>query len=297
MLSLTLRQIEYATATARHGGMSAAATALHVSQPALSVALAQLEAHLGQPLFLRRPGGRLMPTPFGQHWLDEAAAALERLSRLADPARLAGQSLRLAVFTDLAATCIGPLLAQADRGLDLLAEPMGFEELSNALRRGRVDLALTWDLGLEAGIARQVIARIPPHAVLAPDHPLAAHDSLSLTALADQPLILTDQGLSISHMRGLFARAGLQPRIARRAASLELMRSLAANGLGVGLSYTNPAARLSQDGKALVTRPITDAGTEAIVLARLDSTPATPGHDSLAAAIARALRAPPVQPT
>ena len=39
MLSLTLRQIEYATATARHGGMTAAAAALHVSQPALSVAL------------------------------------------------------------------------------------------------------------------------------------------------------------------------------------------------------------------------------------------------------------------
>ncbi|TXI01375.1 MAG: LysR family transcriptional regulator, partial [Pseudorhodobacter sp.] len=284
MLSLTLRQIEYATATARHGGMSAAAAALHVSQPALSVALSQLEAHLGQPLFLRRPGGRLMPTPFGQRWLDEATATLERLGRLADPARLAGQTLRLAVFTDLAASCIGPLLSQAETGLDLQAEPMGFEDLSQALRQGRVDLALTWDLGLEAGIARRTIARILPHAVLAPDHPLAASAAVTLADLADQPLILTDQGLSISHMRGLFARAALQPRIARRAASLELMRSLAAHGLGVGLSYTNPAARLSQDGRPLVTRPIRDAGTEAIVIARLASTPPPPAEDRLAAA-------------
>ena len=98
MLSLTLRQIEYAVAVGTHGGVSAAAAALHVSQPALSVALGQLEAHLGQPLFLRRAGGRLMPTSFGQHWLTKAEEAVAALSTLADPTRLAGQTLRLAVF-------------------------------------------------------------------------------------------------------------------------------------------------------------------------------------------------------
>lgn len=51
MLSFTLRQLEYATAVARNGGMTAAAQALNVSQPALSAALAQLETLLGKPLF------------------------------------------------------------------------------------------------------------------------------------------------------------------------------------------------------------------------------------------------------
>ena len=295
MLSLTLRQIEYAVAVAAQGGMSAAAAALHVSQPALSVALAQLEAHLGQPLFLRRPGGRLMPTSFGQRWLAEAEEALQRLATLADPSRLAGQTLRLAVFKDLAASCLGPLLAavaQKSPTLQLHPTLMEFEDLSIALRHGRADLALTWDLGLEADIARQTLARIPPHAVLAPDHPLATRATLTLSDLADQPLILTDQGLSISHMRALFARAGLAPRIAQRAATLDLMRSLAANGLGVGLSYTNPAARLSQDGRPLVTRPIADAGAEAIVLARLATTPPTPGAQVLATLLPGLIAAP-----
>lgn len=285
MLSLTLRQIEYAVAVGAEGGMSAAAATLHVSQPALSVALAQLEAHLGQPLFLRRPGGRLMPTGFGQRWLSMAEDALERLATLADPSRLAGQTLRLAVFKDLAASCLGPLLAAVAAqapGLQLIPSLMEFEDLATALRQGRADLALTWDLGLEADIARQTLAHIPPHAVLAEGHPLAARASLGLNDLADQPLILTDQGLSVSHMRALFARAGLAPRIAQRAASLDLMRSLAANGLGVGLSYTNPAPRLSQDGKPLVTRPIVDADREAIVLARLAAAPDSPGVQVLA---------------
>ena len=295
MLSLTLRQIEYASGVATHGGMSAAAAALHVSQPALSVALAQLEAHLGQPLFLRRPGGRLMPTSFGQRWLAEAEDVLQRLTRLADPARLSGQTLRLAVFEDLAASCLGPLLARTADKIDLRPSLMGFEDLAQALTHGRADLALTWDLGLESGIDRQIIAQIPPHAVLAETHPLARHATLSLQDVADQPLILTDQGLSISHMRALFARAGLHPNLARRAATLDLMRSLAANGLGVGLSYTNPAARLSQDGKPLVTRPIHDAGTEAIVLAWAKGNPPVPGHDHVAKTLGD-LIAPPAFP-
>lgn len=298
MLSLTLRQIEYAVAVGTHGGMSAAASALHVSQPALSVALAQLEAHLGQPLFLRRPGGRLMPTGFGQHWLTKAEEALQTLSTLADPTRLAGQTLRLAVFKDLAASCLGPLLAavaQDASGLQVIPSLMEFEDLATALRQGRADLALTWDLGLEADIHRLTLARIPPHAVLAADHPLAKATAISLRDLSDQPLILTDQGLSVSHMRALFARAGLVPRIAQRAASLDLMRSLAANGLGVGLSYTNPAARLSQDGKPLVTRPVTDAGAEAIVLARLSVSPETPGAQMIARLLPD-LIAPPAFP-
>ena len=298
VLSLTLRQIEYACAVAAHGGMSAAASALHVSQPALSVALAQLEAHLGQTLFLRRPGGRLLPTSFGQRWLAEADDTLARMSRLADPARLTGRTLRFAVFTDLAASCLGPLLAAVATDLpevQLVPSLMDFEELSGALHSGRADLALTWDLGLEAGIARRSLARIPPHAVLAKDHPLSQKPQLALTDLADQPLILTDQGLSISHMRGLFARAGLQPQIAHRAATLDLMRSLAANGLGIGLSYTNPAARLSQDGMPLVTRPLSGAGAEAIVLAHPAAAPLGGLEARLAPLVAR-LIAPPAFP-
>lgn len=281
MLSLTLRQIEYAVAVATHGGVSAAASALHVSQPALSVALAQLEAHLGQPLFLRRPGGRLMPSPFGHRWLAQAETALAALRPLADPAALGAVRLRLAVFEDVAALVIAPLLAGT--GLAIDPKVMGFEALLAALRQGKADLALTWDLGLEADIARAEVARIAPHAVLAADHPLAAKPELSLHDLAPCPLILTDQGLSIGHMRALFARAGLVPQIAHRTATLELMRSYAAHGLGVGLSYTNPAARLSQDGRALVTRPLADAGTEALVLARLALAPESPGQAALAA--------------
>lgn len=291
MLSLTLRQLEYAVAVARHGGMTAAAEALHVSQPALSVALAQLETLLARPLFLRRAGGRLTPTAFGRGWLDQAEAQLAGLARLTDPSG-PSEDIRLAVFEDLAAACLAPLLAHAARhapDLRITAQVMGFEALAQALTHGRADLALTWDLGLESSIARRVLARIAPQAVLAPDHPLAAKSTLCLQDLADQPLILADQGLSIGHMRALFAQKGLPMQIRHRTASLDLMRSYAANGLGVGLSYTNPATSHSHDGKPLTLRALTDAGTEPLILAHLAQNPPSAAALRLAALLPASL--------
>lgn len=271
-LYLTLRQLDYAVAVARHGGVTAAAEALHVSQPALSVALRELEARLGRPLFLRRPGGRAVPTAFGRGWLAAAEAQLAAIARLAEPDRLDAPPLRLALFEDLAPVCLAPLIARAAAlpGLTLETRVLGFGALDAALRRGEADLALTWDLGLGPGVLRQVLARVPPHAVLPPDHPLAALPALRLSDLADQPLILADQGPSLAHLRALFTRAGIAPQVAHRTATLELMRSHAANGLGVGLSYTNPAARVAPDGRPFVTRAIADAGAEPVILAQLD---------------------------
>ncbi len=270
MLSVTLRQLEYATAVATHGGVTAAAAVLHVSQPALSVALAQLETVLGKPLFLRR-GGRMVPTSFGTAWLEQAAAQLAALDRLMQGEDNMRSPVRLAVFEDLAPGLLAPLLASTVAELpDLVVEPsvIGFEALALALHRGQIDLAVTWDLGLPADLPREVLARIAPHAVLAADHPLAGQGALTLADLAPEPLVLTDQGLSLGHMRALFSSRGMTARIAHRTATLELMRSFAANGLGVGLSYTAPAPALSHDGRPLVTRPISDAGDEAIVLVR-----------------------------
>jgi DNA-binding transcriptional LysR family regulator len=273
MIAATIRQLEYATATARFGGVTAAAEALHISQPALSVALAQLEATLGQPLFLRRPGGRITPTAFGRGWLAEAQLQLDALTRLMSGETPAAP-VRLACFEDLAPTLLAPLLRKlAELAPEITIEPavLSFESIAEGLRQGRIDIAITWDLGLDATCDRTVLMQVAPHAVTAIDHPLVrvAKRGLTLQALSDHPLILADQGLSLGHMRALFTTRGLPFKIAHRTATLDLMRSFAANGFGVGLSYTRPYGRRSHDGARLATLPLTDAGTEAVILARM----------------------------
>lgn len=301
MLNVTLRQLEYATATARCGGVTAAAEALSVSQPALSVALAQLEATLGQPLFLRRPGGRIMPTAFGRTWLAEAQAQLDALTRLLS-GEMPAAPVRLACFEDLAPTLLAPLLRRiAAAAPDLQVDPaiLPFEALNEGLRSGRIDLAITWDLGLDATCDKTVLRQTTPHAVIAADHPLAAQAKrgTTLAAVAEHPLILADQGLSLGHMRALFTARGLPFTVAHRTASLELLRSFAANGLGVGLSYTRPWGRRSQDGAALATVAITDAGSEPVILARLAANPPTAESARLATIITGAFTGPQTDQT
>ena len=271
MLSLTLRQIEYVTAIARHGGVTAAAEALHVSQPSLSVALREVERVLGQPLFLRRLGGRVVPTAFGRAWLDAAEVQLTATARL-----IAGQMeppLRLAVFEDLAPLILAPLVAA--EGGRIESRVLAFETLVQGLRGGQIDAAVTWDLGLDARIGRLPITRIAPHAVLSESHPLSRRAELALADLVGVPLVLTDQGFSLAHIRSLFAAASIAPLIAHHTATLELMRSFAANGLGIGLSYSRPRAAISPDGRGFVTVPLTDAGEEAVVLAFPEGAPPT----------------------
>jgi DNA-binding transcriptional LysR family regulator len=91
------------------------------------------------------------------------------------------------------------------------------------------------------------------------DHPLTGRDELELSDLEDIPLILFNEDLSQGFMRDLFARMHLTPVIQQKVASLEMMRSLAANGVGVGISYSRPPGDLSYDGKPLVTVPIATA--------------------------------------
>lgn len=263
MLNLTLRQLDYVTAIARHGGLSAAARAVHVSQPALSVALAQVEAALGQPLFHRRPKG-LTPTAFGTAWMAEAEVQLAALGRLMQ-ARVQ-PPLRIGLFEDLAPAVLAPLLVWARaESLEIAARPLGFAALSEGLEQGRIDLALSWALGLRLGPSVE-IARIAPCALVPPAHPWAGQ-GVTLARLAQEPLVLTDQDLSVAHVQSLFHARGLAPRIAHRCASLELMRSFAANGLGIGLSWTQPLSAFSHDGLPLALCPILDAPAEPILLA------------------------------
>ncbi|HTI01431.1 MAG TPA: LysR family transcriptional regulator, partial [Acidisoma sp.] len=250
MLSVTLRQLEYAVAIETHGGVSAAAAALHVSQPAVSVALTQIEALLGKPLFLRRPGARMAATSFGREFLARARLIIAETTTLLTLDDAAPQTpVLLGVFEDLAPLLLAPILARAALDLpeiEIRWQTLTFEEIARQIGRGPgLDLAITYNLGLDSACLRQVLLDLPLQVVVSRAHPFAKVATVTLAEVAAEPIILTEQELSRAHMLQLFERAGLHPRIAHHAGTTETMRSLAANGLGVGLSYTSPRSTTS----------------------------------------------------
>ncbi len=299
MLYVTLRQMEYVVAVAQAGSMSAAASALNISQPSLSVALTQVEARLGQSLFLRRKGAPLRLTAFATRYVAEAEAVLAMARRLEDPAaikRLVNGTLTLGCFDDLAPSHLAPTLRHLRAslpGIELRWRIADFETLAENMAEGRIDLSLTYDLGLDSSFERTPLAVAAPHAFVAGDHRLVGRAEVSLADLAAEPLIVFEEGLSLRHWTQLFRRHGLSPVFAHRVRSLEVMRSLAGNGEGVGISYTLPPAQSSYDGATVrAVRIAEETANEPIILARR-AMPATAVVQAGHAAICRRFRALP----
>ena len=294
MLRLTLRQLEYITAIADCGSITEAAARLNVSQPSLSVAVATVEGQIGVPLFIRRKGAPLGLTPAAPAFLDRAREVLALAATLEDPRQLraAGEGrLRLGVFQDLAPQWLPRALTALRRAMpDVQVTPFAadFARLADDLREGRLDMAISYDLGLDASVQRQVLAHAVPHAYLAPDHPLAQRERVTLADLAREPLILFEEGLSIRHMLRLFQEQGLRPLVRHRVATLEIMRALSAHGEGIGISYTRAPQDLAYDGARVVAVPIMDAAAaEPVVLVR-PATAVGPHHMRAAAVLAAA---------
>ena len=100
------------------------------------------------------------------------------------------------------------------------------------LRRGEIALALTYDLDLPPDLEFIGLARVPPYAFVAADHPLARRRAVSIEELASDPYLLLNIPASRDYFLALFRQAGVSPRIGGRFEHLDVIRSLVARGEG-----------------------------------------------------------------
>jgi DNA-binding transcriptional LysR family regulator len=144
----TLRQLEYLVAVAEQGTFGAAAEAVHVSQPAMSAQIAELEQKLGVTLFERdRRGARV--TPEGEAIVTAARRVLAEageLVRLASDRRgdLVGQ-LTLGVIPTMAPYLLPTVVREIRRrypATELRLRELRTAELVAALLDGTLDLGL-----------------------------------------------------------------------------------------------------------------------------------------------------------
>lgn len=275
------RQIDYLLAVAETGSTAAAARLTNVSQPSISVAIAQFEAHFGAPLFLRLPGQGMQPTPFGRDRIAKLRALRAEAGTLFDCEGETAQQLRLGVFSTLGPRYVPMLMrhfTKANPGASIRLVEGDIAALAQSVLAGELDLALVYDAGLPAGLEVCELAQIPPRAVLPPDHRLAGQTSIDLRDLAEDPLILIGLPHSRGYFLSLFQIAGARPAIAYETASIEMLRALVANGHGVGLLATELPYDQTYDGRRVIDRPL--SGTlppSRVVLiraARFDATPA-----------------------
>lgn len=284
MIPFTFRQLDYFIAVAEHGNVSEAARARHVAQPAMSMAIAQLEDLLGRQLFHRRPGHGLSLTQEGHRVLSQSRSLMVLAQGIAGGGAGAAAPLKgrlaIACFKDLAPYILPRLMAEFKRrypDITLHLMESDFAGLREALMSGRAELAITYELGVEANDHRLVLAELPPYALLPEDHPLAQQNKVSLVALAQQPLIIEDMAQSREYFMSLFWAHGLQPRISQYTQTFETQRGLVAHGHGVALSCTRPKGDRSYDGRKIACRPIREKlAPQRVVLAQLSNRGGSP---------------------
>ncbi|MGY2487997.1 LysR family transcriptional regulator [Cupriavidus sp. CP313] len=299
-MRVSLRLLRYFAAAAETGSTTAAARLLNVSQPSISVAIRELETLFEEALFARDVGARMTLTRFGVRKLAEArhilgAATAFEVDKSGDAA--AGE-VQIGVFRTLAPGYLPVVLRMARERYPKLSVRFvegDLAQLEDWLHGGQIELALTYDVGMPDDIERELLAELRPYALLPAGSRLARRKgSLSLHELAQEPLILIDLPHSREFLMAPFWQFGLQPEVRYRATSLELARSMVANGLGVALLITQAPAS-SQD-TSVVEKPIREETVrQPLVIARTARATRTRASELLAECVRAAVEEAKIQ--
>lgn len=276
-----LRQLEYAIAVADFGSTAAAARAIHVSQPSVSLAIGMLEQHFGQPLFQRIAGQGLQPTSFGRVKIPEFRRLLSHADTVLGVVSgdVSAYRLTLGVFSTLAPVHIPRLMrlfTERYPGSQVRLLEHDLQGLVDGLSSGLLDLAVLYDVGLPADLTVVKIREVRPYALVPEGHRLATRSVVALADLLQDPLIL----INLPHSREFFlsiARLGsASVTIAAEAASIEMARSMVANGMGVSLLATDIPYSQTYDGRSVVRLEISeDIPVHRIVVAHSSKLPVT----------------------
>lgn len=261
---ISLRQLEYLVAVADLLGFRRAAERCHVSQPALSAQIQQLEDVLGVKLF-ERDKRRVMLTPAGEELvararkvLTEAGDILSAASRLSDP--FAGP-LSLGVIPTIAPYVLPeviPALVKQFPRLQLRLREDKTEVLVRDLQEGRLDTALLALVPEVGDVEHAVISEDPFVVAAPPGHPLEKKKQVQFRDLDEENVLLLADGHCFrSQALALCTRIGAR-EVDFRATSLTTLAQMVMSGAG-GVTLL-PALSVPIENRLgqLVVRPFSD---------------------------------------
>ena len=242
---LGLSQLRAFEAVTRAGSFSKAAARLHVTPPAVSLQIRQLEDQYGVRLF-ERIGRRVRLTPAGE----ALGGYAQRIFALADDAErslqgatgFTGIRLRVAATPTTAGYHLAPFwkaLRQRCPGLELEVSVHNSRRVKERLLAFEDDLGMLGGEADHADLVLRPFARNSLVAIVAPDHSWARRSWVSVAALGDQPLIFREPG---SEGRAVvereLKRAGVAPHVVIEVTSTEAVKQAVEAGAGVGILAT-----------------------------------------------------------
>ncbi|MFK2899926.1 LysR family transcriptional regulator [Dyella jejuensis] len=267
-MNISLRQLRAFLAVARQRHFRRAAEHLHLSQPAVSRHIADLEAELGVRLF-DRSTREVVPTEAGRYLESAIERVLDELEGVLGHLHSEGErrrgKIRIASVPTLSAGLMPACIADCAREypeLTIQLHDQAQTLVLDSVRGGEVDFGIAIDPPESGDFDAETIMRDPFCLACRPDHPLARQKSVSWKKLQGQPLILLDYS---SGSRRLIDHAllkyGVDPHVVQQTGHTHTAFRMVEAGLGVTIT---PA--LSSPPSTLAIRPLTPAEQRAVTL-------------------------------
>jgi len=244
---MELRHLRYFIGVAEEENVSRAALKLHVSQPALSRQIRDLEEELGF-LLLERSAKSVRLTEAGRAFLTEARAVLQRTEDAVKAARAIATGVRgelhVGYAPSLTARILPPTLRAFQAELPnvrVRLHDLSTEEMLAGLREGKLQIAFVVRLtpALLRGLRFEELARDSICLAVAPKHPLAGRRTVTLAEVAREPLVTysrKDYPDAHENLAAMFAAIKSKPRIAEEHDSVSSLIAAVEAGNGVAIA-------------------------------------------------------------
>jgi LysR family transcriptional regulator, low CO2-responsive transcriptional regulator len=239
MKNATFRQLRVFTEVARHLSFARAAETLHLTPPAVTMQVKELEGHVGMPLF-ERIGRKVTLTTAGEYML---VYARKMLSTLKDAEDAAARLKRVEIgkltigMVGTAKYFLPRLLAEFRRehaGIDLRLVTGNREQLVRMLQANEVDIAIMGRPPKELATRAEPFAAHPHVFVATPDHPLTRVGHTTVESLRPYDFIVREPGSGTrAAMERFLADTRLEPQVTMEMNSNETIKQAVMAGLGI----------------------------------------------------------------
>ena len=237
---MTLRHLTIFTAVVDAGGMNKAAKMLHLSQPNVSQAIAELEQHYGIKLF-ERLSQRLYLTREGELLLSFSRHILDSCKQMDEVMNQAARKTKVQIGCSISiGTClINDILDEAEKNLpecEFQVKVANSSEIEEALFTNQIDLGM-----IEGSVSNENLIAIPMCEdelvlVCGKTHPFANKKSITLKALEGQNYVSRESGSTERNQyEQLLEEKGVHLRRSFCSTNTEAIKNAVIHGRGIAI--------------------------------------------------------------
>jgi len=254
MLNISSRQLRIFVSAAKHLNFTRAAEEVHISPPAISMQIKEIEFLLGAPLFIKEKKSMYLSLA-GEYFLNHARHILQTLNEAEKViGQLKGDRIEI-IKVGIISTAqyflpqILKLFREKYEEFKIILEVRNREQLIDLLRDGKIDIAVMGQVPKEIDTKVYVIAKHPHVFIAGANHPLSGLKRIEPQSLNDFDLITRESGSGTrAHMETFFQGHDIQPNIIMEMSSNESIKQAVIADLGISFVSQHTIASEINEG-------------------------------------------------